>query len=95
MSYVHGHWKSMRGTEDPIEKVAAGIAAETSVLCLDEFYVSHVGDAMILGKLLDGLFSGGITLISTSNSHPSDSYRDGLQRQQFLPAIQSVQTHTA
>ncbi|SVC82221.1 uncharacterized protein METZ01_LOCUS335075, partial [marine metagenome] len=94
MSYVHRQLKSVRGAEDPIDKVAARIAKETSLLCFDEFYVSDIGDAMMLGKLLDGLFSRGITLIATSNSHPTDLYKDGLQRQKFLPAIESLQAHT-
>ena len=94
MSHVHQRLNCIRGTEDPLDTVAAEIASDVSVLCFDEFYVSDIGDAMILGKLLDGLFSRGITLVATSNTHPNDLYKDGLQRQQFLPAIQSLQTHT-
>ena len=94
MSNVHQRLNCIRGTEDPLDTVAAEITTDTSVLCFDEFYVSDIADAMILGKLLDSLFSRDITLVATSNTHPDDLYKDGLQRQQFLPAIQSLQTHT-
>jgi cell division protein ZapE len=94
MSDIHARLKSITDTADPLDIIAADIAAETSVLCFDEFFVSDIGDAMILGRLLDGLFRRGVTLVATSNAHPRDLYREGLQRQRFIPAIEALEKHT-
>ena len=94
MHDVHDRMKTLSFVEDPLDKVAASIAQDTRVLCFDEFFVSDIGDAMILGKLLEGLFKRGVTLVATSNSKPDDLYKDGLQRQRFLPAIQLLNEHT-
>lgn len=94
MRDVHARLKCIEDAEDPLDIVADDIAAEVSVLCFDEFYVSDIGDAMILGRLLDGLFRRGVTLVATSNAQPSDLYRDGLQRQRFVPAIEALERHT-
>ena len=94
MRDVHERLKKLGGTRDPVDAVAAEIARDTRVLCFDEFYVSDIADAMLLARLLDGLFRRGVTLVATSNVAPDDLYRDGLQRQQFLPAIRLLQEHT-
>lgn len=94
MRDVHDRLKRISDVEDPLDIVANDIAAETSVLCFDEFYVSDIGDAMILGRLLNGLFDRGVTLVATSNAHPRDLYKDGLQRSRFMPAIEALEVHS-
>jgi cell division protein ZapE len=94
MHDVHERLRALHNIEDPLDAVAHDIAAETRVLCFDEFFVSDIADAMILGKLLDGLFRRDVILVTTSNSKPDDLYREGLQRQRFLPAIESLNRHT-
>ncbi|NND46739.1 MAG: cell division protein ZapE [Woeseiaceae bacterium] len=94
MHEVHDRLKALGNVEDPLDRIAADIARDIRVLCFDEFFVSDIGDAMILGRLLDGLFRRGVTLVATSNSKPDDLYEDGLQRQRFLPAIELLNQHT-
>jgi len=94
MHEAHEGLKSLGDVEDPLDKVAEGIAKDTRVLCFDEFYVSDIGDAMILGRLLGGLFDRGVMLVTTSNSEPDELYKDGLQRQRFLPAIEMLKANT-
>ena len=94
MRDVHQRLQALGDVEDPLDRVAADIAEQSRVLCFDEFFVSDIGDAMILGRLLSGLFERGVTLVATSNTHPDDLYKDGLQRQRFLPAIQALCDNT-
>jgi cell division protein ZapE len=94
MRRVHGELTELSGTANPLDAVADRFAQETRVLCFDEFFVSDIGDAMILGELLDGLFERGVTLVATSNVVPADLYQNGLQRRRFLPAIALLETHT-
>jgi len=94
MQDVHNGLKEYAGLQAPLERVADGIAAGVRVLCFDEFFVSDIADAMILGTLLAALFERGVTLVATSNSPPDELYRDGLQRQRFLPAIEQIKQHT-
>ena len=94
MSDIHARLRLLGDIEDPLEQIAADIAANVRVLCFDEFYVSDIADAMLLGKLLDGLFRRGVALVATSNSKPADLYSGGLQRERFLPAIELLEQHT-
>jgi len=94
MREVHERLSAVGNIENPLDHIAGEIASETRVLCFDEFFVSDIGDAMLLGKLLDGLFSRGVTLVTTSNSPPERLYPDGLQRERFLPAIALLEQHT-
>jgi cell division protein ZapE len=93
MREIQADLRDLEGREDPLKDVAAQIAAEANVLCLDEFFVSDIGDAMILGGLLQHLFARGVSLVTTSNTAPPNLYRDGLQRERFLPAISLLQKH--
>ena len=91
---VHAELKRLGHREAPLEHVAENIAASTRVLCFDEFFVTDIADAMILGTLLEALFRRGVTLVATSNVQPKDLYRQGLQRQRFIPAIEMIERHT-
>jgi cell division protein ZapE len=94
MQEVHAGLKDNAGHQAPLARVADRIAAGVEVLCFDEFQVSDIADAMILGTLMGALFERGVTLVATSNSPPEELYRDGLQRQRFLPAIELIQRYT-
>jgi cell division protein ZapE len=93
MQEVHQHLGRLQHHPSPLEQVARRIARETRVLCLDELYVADIADAMILGGLFAGLTRRGVTLVTTSNVPPQELYRDGLQRQRFLPAIELLERH--
>ena len=93
MQRVHAALTQHSGAKNPLEIVADDIADEALVLCFDEFFVSDIGDAMILGGLIDALSRRGVTLVATSNIPPQELYRDGLQRSRFLPAIALLEQH--
>jgi cell division protein ZapE len=93
MQNVHAALKKLGGIENPLNRVAMDIA-RNRVLCLDEFIVTDITDAMLLSGLLQALFARGVCLVTTSNTAPDNLYRDGLQRARFLPAIELLKQHT-
>jgi len=93
MYRVHKALAGIKGKQNPLNIVAEELAGDARVLCFDEFFVSDIGDAMILAGLLEALFDRGVTLVATSNIPPIDLYRNGLQRAKFLPAIDMIETH--
>lgn len=94
MQGVHQQLAELRGRRNPLEEVAARIAARARVVCFDEFFVTDIGDAMILARLLEHLCQRGVVLVATSNIHPDRLYENGLQRERFLPAIELLHRHT-
>lgn len=94
MRRVHAELKKLDGQKNPLKRVADIIAKEARVICFDEFFVSDITDAMILGSLMEELFARGVTLVATSNIVPDGLYKDGLQRARFLPAIALLKQHT-
>jgi cell division protein ZapE len=91
MGEVHESLRALGERQSPLVEVAAEIAGRCRVLCLDEFLVNDIGDAMILSNLLDALFARGVSLVTTSNTAPANLYKDGLQRARFLPAIALIE----
>lgn len=94
MQRVQRELVALQGQADPLQTVADIIHQEAVVICFDEFFVSNVSDAMILGDLFSMLFDRGITLVATSNIEPSGLYKNGIHRDRFLPAIAQVEKHT-
>ncbi|MFZ5637749.1 MAG: cell division protein ZapE [Pseudomonadota bacterium] len=93
MREVHERLRAHAGERDPMAAIAREWRASLRVLVLDEFFVSDIGDAMLLARLLERLFDEGTILVTSSNAAPSDLYRDGLQRARFLPAIALIERH--
>jgi cell division protein ZapE len=88
MQSVHHALRRLQGAADPLRIVAGEVARDVRLLCLDEFHITDIGDAMIMRGLLEGLFAQGVALVTTSNQHPDQLYQHGLQRSQFVPAIE-------
>jgi cell division protein ZapE len=93
MNRIHASLRQHRNIENPLQQVAKDIASQTRVLCLDEFVIIDIGDAMIMAGLLEALFAEGVVLVTTSNAAPARLYHDGLQRARFLPAIDLISQH--
>lgn len=93
MQGIHEARRRHRHEKDPVGLAAREFASEVRLLCFDEFFVSDIADAMILGRVLEVLFEQDVTLVATSNVAPDDLYRDGLQRVRFLPTIDLLKEH--
>lgn len=87
MQELHGRLAARQGEADPVYAIARETAREYRLICCDEFHVEDIGDAMLMKRWLQGLFAHGTVLVLTSNQPPAELYRYGLQRAQFLPAI--------
>ena len=90
MKGLHEDLEKLSGQEDPLQVAAKEISKSTDILCFDEFYVEDIGDAMLLGRFITKLFENEVTLIATSNTHPDHLYENGLHRDRFVPAIESL-----
>ena len=95
MREVHARLRVHAGERDPLASIAREWRSQFRVLVLDEFFVSDIGDAMLLGRLLARLFAEGMVLVTSSNAPPQQLYRDGLQRVRFEPAIALLERHCA
>ncbi|MGI1677251.1 MAG: AFG1 family ATPase [Cellvibrionaceae bacterium] len=94
MRRVHHELTLYAGQKDPLDFIAEKLSKEARIICFDEFFVSDITDAMLLGTLFQGLFKRGVSLVATSNIVPDQLYRNGLQRERFLPAIDLVKKFT-
>jgi len=92
MREIHRELDQLKGTEDPIAAVAERTAKRHRLICFDEFHVSDIADAMILGRFLEQTMERGVEFVMTSNYHPDQLYASGLQRERFLPAIELIKS---
>ena len=93
MLTIHKEMNLLSGQKNPLTIIANKLAEKTSVICFDEFFVEDITDAMILAGMFEALFEKGVVLVATSNIHPDDLYKNGLQRPRFLPAIELVKKY--
>jgi cell division protein ZapE len=93
MQEVHADLKRLKGMQSPLDGVADKIARKARVVCFDELFVSDIADAMILAGLFAALLKRGVALVFTSNVKPKDLYKNGLQRDRFLPTIALIEKH--
>ncbi|WP_394130310.1 cell division protein ZapE [Shewanella maritima] len=93
MHQLHQELDKLKGVQDPLVTIAKKMAEQYQIICFDEFFVSDITDAMLLGTLFEQLFANGVVLVATSNIIPDDLYKNGLQRARFLPAIALINQH--
>ncbi|GGB46782.1 AFG1 family ATPase [Shewanella inventionis] len=93
MHQIHHELDGLKGVQDPLVSIAKKMAGQYQVICFDEFFVSDITDAMLLGTLFQELFKHGVALVATSNIIPDELYKNGLQRVRFLPAIALINQH--
>ena len=91
MQDVHGRLTQLEGVKDPLKQIAKELAQQYEVLCFDEFFVNDIGDAMLLGRLMMFIFDENMPVVATSNTEPNALYKDGLQRDSFIPAIKAIE----
>jgi cell division protein ZapE len=94
MQLVHEELATLKHISNPLKAIANKLSDRVDLLCLDEMHVNDITDAMLLGTLFNSLFEQGVILVTTSNYHPEDLYKDGLQRERFLPTIALLESHT-
>ena len=92
MQDIHHRLRDLQGQPEPLSIIAQQVARDTRLLCLDEFHVTDIGDAMLMRGLLEGMVQSSVVLVTTSNQQPDDLYQHGLQRAQFLPAIDLIKS---
>ena len=92
MREIHRELNEVKSTEDPIAEVAKLVAKRHRLICFDEFHVSDIADAMILGRFLDQVMNRGVVFCMTSNYSPDQLYPNGLQRERFLPTIELIKS---
>ncbi len=93
MYQVHQELTALKDQQDPLKIVAKRFAQQAQLICLDEFFIADITDAMVMYQLLHALVAQGVTLVITSNSPPDELYKNGLQRARFLPAIALIKQH--
>ncbi|KFF50004.1 ATPase [Gammaproteobacteria bacterium MFB021] len=93
MQWVHRRQFQLTGNADPLRLLAEELGREVRVLCFDELFVSDIGDAMLLGRLLSLMLAQRVVLVATSNQPPDQLYADGFNRERFLPAIAALEAH--
>jgi len=91
MQNIHNELSVMSGKSDPLDLIAKSLSKKYKIIFIDEFQVEDVADAMIIGNLLNQLIQLDVVLYITSNAHPDDLYKDGLQRQKFIDAMKAMQ----
>ena len=92
MQDIHHRLRDLQGQPEPLSIIAQQVARDTRLLCLDEFHITDIGDAMLMRGLLEGMVQSSVVLVTTSNQRPDDLYQHGLQRAQFLPAIDLIKS---